>query len=126
MPKGGFLRKVRFGHFIREYLSGGKEAYAGELYQAYIGEVQSVARKGKNAHVMSYGSFRAGLFLMRKIGLIAYVDKSGGLTTDPARAESEASDMPNLAPKLFFTLVPGQDGNPAWDDIWAGTRTRIK
>ena len=126
-PRGGsepgdqFHRVIRVGHFIRDSLGGQGMIYGLKLYKAYSDYIKSVpyrsaSKKGVKRKGMSYASFRLYLYWARQLGLIEYLNPDGSVPT--GEVQSEPSDVPGLAGRLYFHMVPGMEGSPAWEDIY--------
>lgn len=144
--RGGFRRPFKLGEFIRDELVTGRITWASELYGEYKVKMESIPLSGRNKNktrkVISITGFFVYLYALRRLGLIEYVDQTGnpvsavkvkGLPaikgqqhvinpgyyefTDPAgKVISGPAPTTGLYGKLYFHMVPGMGGDPAWGD----------
>jgi hypothetical protein len=121
---GGYRRPTqRVGEFIVERMAGGKANWASNLYKEYADYVKSVPftesnKKGAKRKPMSYGTFRSYLYVARKLGLIEYVNIDGTIPKANNLVVGEDSIKPYLQKRLYFQVVAGQEGSPAWQDLY--------
>jgi hypothetical protein len=120
---GNFQRPTRVGDFIRDSMTGGGIVYAMKLYTAYSDYIASIPyraqdKKGAKRKGMNYSSFRLYLYWARSLGLIEYTNPDG---SDPGSGpvQSEPSDVPGLAGRLYFKMVDGAENSTAWQDLYS-------
>jgi len=94
--RGGYQRKYRTGHFIREHLSRGED-FGNNIYRTFKAYLKELGYRSP-----SYASFMGMLRRLEKLGLIAWV-----------RNET----VPSLPyPRRYLSLVKSRAADPAWDD----------
>ena len=120
--RGGFRRPIKFGPFIRDFLSVNPETWAYEVYRAYKEALEAIplSRKRGKRRAPSILSFLKYLWILRQLGLIEYVTTPEGeikeeRSMDHAEQETEWTKK---NPLLIFRAVPGELGNPAWEYPW--------
>lgn len=120
--RGGFRRPIKFGPFIRDFLSVNPETWAYEVYRAYKEALEAIplSRKRGKRRVPSYHSFSKYLWILRQLGLIEYVMTPEGeikmeSSLDHAGVETEWTGQ---HPLLIFRAVAGELGNLNWEYPW--------
>lgn len=119
---GQFNRPIRVGEFIAQALSGGGLTYAQALHREYSEFISSIPyrakdKKGAKRKGMNYSSFRLYLYWARSLGLIEYVNPDG--STPVGTVQGEPSQVPGLADRLYFRMVPGEENSSYWQDLYA-------
>lgn len=125
MTIGGHKRDPavpQLGPFIRDALLGGRVTWASQLHGEYKNAVEGVPlRKGGGRRkVISYEGFRRYLHAMRQLGLVEYViDAATGEIEGSEPVDVAGNPLTQLQQRNYFRMVPGQDKNPAWQNIWS-------
>jgi len=94
--RGGYNRKYRGGHFIREHLSRGED-FGNGIFRAYKAHLKEMGYRPP-----SYASFMGMVRRLENLGLIAWVRNE---------------HVPGLQyPRRYFSLVKSRAADPAWDN----------
>lgn len=118
-----YTKPIRFGPWLRDYLSDGGEHYANEVYHAYKRahrlayqtwyEESNIPVSKRQIHKqMGRTTFINYLWFLRKLQWIAYVPDP----SEPDGIRKQRSISPTGGERLLFTITPeGMAGD--WTDI---------
>ena len=115
---GGFQKAVATGAWVNRRLMVGED-YVERMWRDYSREVRSVPlrrpREGRRFYkAPSYLSFAKYIYALHHLGLIVLTREEpvSTVVTKTGRLASYLSAIP----RHYFTIVPGKENDPAWDN----------
>lgn len=115
--KGGYRRPYRTSSLIRDVISDKQPTYLQEVASETRARVKAfpmyAGKREVRRHLPSRETVRIYIYMADRLGLIEYTGQTG-----IAHRGHGGPDAPDLAERLYFQLKPGEEHNPAWDDLW--------
>jgi len=134
--RGGFQRPLAFGPWLKEALIGAGITYGEQLYRSYKFAMEEAYEKldeeagvpptqRKKRHIMSQGTFRTYLFILRKLGWIeAVIGKDGKQLETPAHLHGLGIEVDYLAKIKWFKISAAGEASD-WTDIFRSYRETL-
>ena len=111
--------RVQLSHFIRDYLSERNESWAQYIHSAYAATITDIPRqrgKVKRKHI-SYHGFLVYMNMLRRLGLIEYVEGPDTEAVPGQMIKTEESDAPQLSAKRHYVkIVDDRIDDSAWNN----------